>query len=168
MLTAYPLLPNPFLNTQLCEWCTLPAIYTALWMMHSACYIHKQKLLLMRELDRQILPFIKNCSGVSQEYFPGWRSLPLTWWFIQANSRLLDFSVHRWLSHQTPVREELHCQARCYYHPWAQCSLYALNLQFDNGGGCNHPCLPLACLQRWQVDHPCHHLPDSMSLLKTN
>ena len=29
MLTVYPLLPNPFLNTQLCEWCTLPAIYTS-------------------------------------------------------------------------------------------------------------------------------------------
>ena len=74
---------------------------------------------------------------------------------IQENSKLQDLSVHRWLSHQRPVRVGLHCQARCDHHPWRQCSLYyiyslTLNLQLDNGCGSSDPCPLVDCLQRWQ------------------
>ena len=41
-------------------------------------------------------------------------------------------SVHWWLSHQRPVRVGPHCQARCDYHPWRQCSLLR-----DSGGVVN-------------------------------
>ena len=50
------------------------------------------------------------------------------------------------------------------HHPWRQCSLYSLNLQFDNGGGSSHSCPPLDCLKKWQ-SHAII-LTDSMSLLQ--
>ena len=76
-------------------------------------------------------------------------------------------SVHWWLSHQSPVRVGLHCQARCDYHPWRQCSLYGLNLQVVNRGGNSQTYSPLDCLKRWQTGHTCHTiLTDSMSLLQ--
>ena len=65
-------------------------------------------------------------------------------------NRKIPHSVHWWLSHQRPVRVGLHCQARCNYHPWRQCSLYGLNLQLDIGGGSSHPWPPLDCLKRGQ------------------
>ena len=42
-------------------------------------------------------------------------------------------SIHWWLSHQRPVRAELHCQATCDSHPW-RLHVYGLKLQLDNGG----------------------------------
>ena len=60
-------------------------------------------------------------------------------------------------ANQRLVRVGLHCEARCDYHPWRQCSLYGLNLQLDNGDGSRHPCPPLDCFKRWQSDHTCHH-----------
>ena len=75
-------------------------------------------------------------------------------------------SVHWWLSHQRPDRVWLHCQAMCDCHPWRQCSLYSLNLQFDKGGGSSHSCLPLDCLKMWQSDHTCHH-PNRFNELAT-
>ena len=62
-------------------------------------------------------------------------------------------SEHWWLCHQRPVRVGLHCQARCDYHSWRQCSLYGLNLQLDNGCGSSHPCPLLDCLRSWRSDH---------------
>ena len=41
----------------------------------------------------------------------------------KTENRKTSNSVHWWLSHQRPVRVGLHCQARCDYHPWRQCSL---------------------------------------------
>ena len=77
---------------------------------------------------------------------------------IQENCKTArHHSVHWWLRHQRPVRVGLHCQARCDYHPWRQCSLYGLNLQLDNGGGSSHPCPLLDYLKRWKSDHTCHH-----------
>ena len=43
--------------------------------------------------------------------------------FKKKENRKTSKSVHWWLSHQRPVRVGLHCQARCDYHPWRQCSL---------------------------------------------
>ena len=43
--------------------------------------------------------------------------------FKKTENRKTSNSVHWWLSHQRQVRVGLHCQARCDYHPWRQCSL---------------------------------------------
>ena len=75
-----------------------------------------------------------------------------------ANTR--SHSVHWWLSHQRPVRVELHCQTRCNYHPWRQCSLYGLNLQLDSGCGSSHPCLLLDCPKRRELDHHPHRFSE--------
>ena len=51
-------------------------------------------------------------------------------------------SSFSWLSHQRPVRVGLHCQARCDYHIWRQCSLLG-----DSGGVINSLDFCLASLK---------------------
>ena len=76
-------------------------------------------------------------------------------WRKQQTAR--PHSVHWWLSHQRPVRVGLHCQAKCDYHPWRQCSLFGRNLQVQwdvtvRPHVCHHPhtvTVQWACSKKW-------------------
>ena len=65
-----------------------------------------------------------------------------------------------------PVRVEFHCQTRCEYHSWRQCSLYGLNFQLDNGGGSSHHALRWIASRGDSQTVQSIILTDSMNLLQ--